>query len=53
MHEKLNNTLETPRTVGCIALRPTGNAAGGYWFMNLKTGEIINRFQWKAIPMPQ
>ena len=42
-----------PRTIGAIALRPTGNAQGGYYFMSLSTGRVINRYRWTELPMPQ
>ncbi|KAL7567409.1 hypothetical protein ACA910_010293 [Epithemia clementina (nom. ined.)] len=40
-------------TVGAIALRPTGNQQGGYYFLSLHTGRIINRLQATPLPMPQ
>jgi len=40
-HEISDNTMR-PRTIGAIALRPTGNAQGGYYFMSLNTGRRIN-----------
>jgi hypothetical protein len=50
-HEQHDNTM-APRTTGAIALRPTGNAQGGYYFMSLTTGRRISRNQWTALPMP-
>eukprot|EP00934_Nitzschia_sp_Nitz4_P002612 Nitzschia sp. Nitz4//scaffold489_size5144//31//2646//NITZ4_009230-RA/size5144-processed-gene-0.1-mRNA-1//1//CDS//3329552897//2602//frame0 len=41
-----------PRTVGALALRPTGNAQGGYYFFNLNSGRIINRNRATRVPMP-
>eukprot|EP00957_Ditylum_brightwellii_P139515 10633027-Ditylum_brightwellii.AAC.1 len=41
------------RTIGAIALRPTGNAAGSYYFLSLNTGKRINRRAWTALPMPE
>jgi hypothetical protein len=41
-----------PRTVGAIALRPTGNEQGTYLFLNLNTGKVIARKQWTVLPMP-
>jgi Reverse transcriptase (RNA-dependent DNA polymerase) len=41
------------RTIGAIALRPTGNAQGGYYFLNLTTGRRINRYKWTTLPMPR
>jgi hypothetical protein len=45
------NTLRT-RTTGAIALTPTGNAQGGYYFLSLATGMKLSRQQWDELPMP-
>ena len=50
-HEKGDNTLKF-RTVGAIALRPTGNAQGGYFYLSLKTGRRLNRGFCTPLPMP-
>jgi hypothetical protein len=42
------NTMKA-RTTGAIALAPTGNAQGGYYFMSLVTA----RQQWDELPMPE
>ena len=39
--EEHDNSLQS-RTVGAIALRPTDNQQGGYFFMSLHMGHIIN-----------
>jgi len=36
-----------------IALRPTENAQGGYYFISLTTGRRLNRNHWTELPMPQ
>lgn len=41
------------RTTGAIALRPTGNAQGGFYFMSLTTGRRLSRNHWTMLPMPQ
>jgi len=41
------------RTTGALALRPAGNAQGGYYFMSLTTGRRIARNHWTPLPMPQ
>jgi hypothetical protein len=41
------------RTNGAIALCPTGNIQGGYFFMSLTTGRRVNQYTWTALPMPQ
>ena len=51
-HEDHNNSLQE-RTSGAIALRPMGNAQGGWFFMSLQTGRRLCRFQWTPLPMPQ
>ena len=50
-HEEHDNSLLS-RTVGAIALRPTGNQQGGYFFMSLHTGRIINCLHATKLPMP-
>ena len=35
-HEEHDNSMHS-RTTGAIALRPTGNVQGGYYFMSLMT----------------
>ena len=50
-HEEHDNSLVS-RTVGAIALRPTGNQQGGYFFTSLHTGRIINRLHATKLPMP-
>ena len=50
-HEEHDNSLLSCK-VGAIALRPTGNQQGGYFFMSLHTGRIINRLHTTKLPMP-
>ena len=52
MHEEHDNSLN-PRTIGALALRPTGNVQGGYFFFSLTTGKVISRMHRTAIPMPE
>jgi hypothetical protein len=52
VHEDHGNTMDT-RAVGAIALRPTGNAQGGYLFFSLATGRRLNRNSWTELPMPK
>ena len=40
------------RTTGAIALNPTGNAQGDYYFMSLSTWKRLSRAQWTVLPMP-
>ena len=51
VHEDHDNSM-APRTVGAIALRPTGNEHGSYYFFNLNTGRLLNRSRWTELPMP-
>jgi hypothetical protein len=46
-----SNTLKA-RTVGAIALTPTGNRRGDYNFMSLATGANITSSSWTALPIP-
>ena len=40
------------RSLGAIALTPTGNAQGDYHFMSLATGARISRHRWTELPIP-
>jgi hypothetical protein len=44
-----SNTLKS-RSVGAIALSPTGNAQGDYFFTSLSTGKQLSRASWTALP---
>ena len=48
-----NDPTNTPkaRSLGAIALNPTGNAQGDYFFMSLATGAKISRHQWTELPL--
>ena len=50
-HEEHDNSM-SPRTVGALALHPTGNAQGSFHFMSLSTGWVLNRLRAMALPMP-
>ena len=51
-HEATDNTMRE-RTVGVIALRPTGNKQGSYYYLSLTTGRKLNRLRASELPMPQ
>jgi hypothetical protein len=51
VHESHDNSMLS-RTTGAIALRPTGNIQGGYYFMSLTTGKRLSRKAWTPLPMP-
>jgi hypothetical protein len=46
-----NTTL--PRTSKAIALNPTGNLQGSYYFMSLATGKRISRRRWTELPVTE
>ena len=50
-HKEHDNSMAM-RTIGAIALRPTGNTQGGYFFFSLSTGRVLNRGRWTSLPMP-
>ena len=50
-HEEHDNSMAT-RTIGAIAVCPTGNTQGGYFFFSLSTGRVLNRGRWTSLPMP-
>lgn len=50
-HEEHDSTM-APRTIGALALRPTGNAQGSFYFFSLSTGRVITRNRATRLPMP-
>ena len=50
-HEEHDNSMAA-RTIGAIALHPTGKTQGGYFFFSLTTGRVLNRGRWTSLPMP-
>jgi hypothetical protein len=50
-HEEHDNSMQS-RTISAIALQPTGNSQGGYYFMSLTTGKRLARTRWTVLPMP-
>jgi len=51
MHEQHNNSL-LPRMAGAIALCPTRNEQGSYYFLSLHTGKRVVRNKWTVLQMP-
>ena len=51
VHKQDNNSM-MPRTSGAIALHPTGNAQGSYYFLSLHSGKCIVCNNWTVLPMP-
>jgi hypothetical protein len=50
-HKVHDNTM-IPRTIGDLALGPTGNAQHGFYFYSLNSGRVISRNCWTEVPMP-
>ena len=50
-HEEHDNSMAA-WTIGAIALRPTGNTQGGYFFFSLTTRRVLNQGWWTSLPMP-
>jgi hypothetical protein len=50
-HEQHDNSMTT-RTVGAIAMRPTGNEQGSYYFYSLATCRRLHQTRWTELPMP-
>jgi len=50
-HKQHNNSMVS-HTSGAIALRPSGNAQGSYYFLNLHSGKRIIRNNWTVLLMP-
>ena len=50
--EEHDNSMQS-QTAGAIALCPTGNHQGGYYFMSLTSSHRLTQNQWTTLPMPQ
>jgi hypothetical protein len=54
VHDEPNPTnTETERTTTAIALGPTNNYQGSYYFMSLQTGKQVSRRRWNELPVTQ
>jgi len=51
VHEQHNNSMASC-TSSAIALRPSGNSQGSYYFLNLHSGKCIICNNWTVLPMP-
>ena len=49
--ETLPYSSMKPRTISCIALRPTLNSQGSYYFMDLHTGRCRHGRTWQRLPI--
>ena len=52
INNEVNNSM-TERSRGAIALLPTGNLDGSWWYFCLDTGKPVRRRTAKELPMPQ
>jgi hypothetical protein len=50
-HEKHDDSMEA-RTVGAIALCPTGNEQGSYYFYSQMSGKRLHRTHWTELALP-
>ena len=50
-HKEHDNTM-APRTVGALALRPTGNVKGSFYFFSFSLGRVITQNWATSLPMP-
>jgi hypothetical protein len=50
-----SDPTNTPRarSLGAIAMTPTSNAQGDFYFLSLATGARISRHQWTALPITE
>ena len=51
-HESTDNMMRE-RTVGALALRPSSNVQGSFYYYSLTTGRRLHRCRCTPIPMPQ
>jgi hypothetical protein len=50
-HEQHDSSM-TPCTIGALALWPTGNVQGTWYFMSLSTGRVLKQNHATQLPMP-
>ena len=52
-HDEHDNSMKS-HTTGALALHPTGNQQGSYFFYNLNTGHVLNQKprDWTMLPTP-
>ena len=50
---KTSSDVTSPRKIGAIALYPSNNHSGGWYFMSLTTGYVIHRYSWDIQPVSQ
>ena len=44
---------QTARTIGAVALYPSGNTSGGWYFMSLLTGQVVHRYSWTKLKVTE
>ena len=53
MHtHEVHDNLMAPWTVGAIAIHPTSNSQGGYYFYILGSSKWTNSYGWTELPKP-
>ena len=50
VYDGMSNDMKL-HTLGAIALNPTGNSSGDYFFMSLATGQCIHQRSWTVLPI--
>lgn len=51
VNEEHNNSMAS-HTTGALAMCPTGNPQGSYYFFSLSTGRLLTRTRWTELPVP-
>jgi hypothetical protein len=49
--DNTHSNILRARSLGAVALTPTGNAHGDYHFLSLTTGNSLSRHSWTFLPM--
>ena len=50
VHEQHDSSMVS-RTTGAVALGPTGNIQGGFYFFSLVSGRCLNWARWTELPV--
>ena len=48
----LRNNSNDTRSVGAIALYPSGNQQGSWYFLSLNTNRVLHQYNWTSLPIP-
>ncbi len=49
---EITNDAQVARSVPCICLGPVGSIHSTHKFLNLDAGQVVERKQWRELPMP-